>query len=111
VRTLAGGLKIQDLKVGTGATARNGTTVRVHYRGTLLSGKQFDASYDRGEPFEFSLPGQVIDGWNQGIPGMKVGGKRKLIIPAALAYGEQSPSPDIPANSTLVFVVELLGVS
>ena len=112
VRVLPGGLKVQDLKVGHGAPAVPGKKVTVHYRGTLTNGKQFDASYDRGEPFDFTLGGgQVIKGWDMGVKGMRVGGKRRLVIPAALAYGAQSPSPDIPANSTLVFVVELLKVS
>jgi peptidylprolyl isomerase len=108
--TDTGKLQKIDLKKGTGKEAKNGSTVSVHYRGTLLSGKQFDASYDRGQPFEFSLPGQVIDGWNQGVPGMKVGGKRRLVVPADMAYGAQSPSPDIPANSPLVFDIELIDV-
>ncbi len=112
VRVLPGGLKVQDLKVGHGALATSGKKVTVHYRGTLTSGKQFDASYDRGQPFDFTLgAGQVIKGWDQGVKGMRVGGKRRLVIPAALAYGAQSPSPAIPSNSTLVFVVELLKVS
>jgi peptidylprolyl isomerase len=108
--TDTGKLQKIDLKKGTGKEARNGSTVSVHYRGTLLSGAEFDSSYGRGEPFEFSLPGQVIEGWNQGVPGMKVGGKRRLIIPAELAYGAQSPSPKIPANSPLVFEIELIDV-
>jgi FKBP-type peptidyl-prolyl cis-trans isomerase len=112
VRVLPGGLKVQDLKVGKGAVATPGKNVTVHYRGTLTNGKKFDASYDRNQPFTFALDaGQVIKGWDQGVKGMKVGGKRKLTIPAPLAYGANSPSPDIPANSTLVFTVELLGVS
>lgn len=104
-------IQITDVKVGTGAVATEGKSLSMHYRGTLLNGKQFDSSYDKGQPFNFVLgAGQVIKGWDQGIKGMKVGGKRKLVIPSDLAYGAQSPSPDIPANSTLQFDVELLGV-
>lgn len=105
-------LETTDIQVGTGAEAVDGKNVTVHYTGTLKSdGSKFDSSLDRGEPFSFVLgTGQVIQGWDQGVAGMKVGGKRKLVIPAALAYGEQSPSPAIPPNSDLVFEVELLGV-
>jgi FKBP-type peptidyl-prolyl cis-trans isomerase len=106
-----GKLQLTDTKVGTGATATEGKSLTMHYRGTLLNGKQFDASYDRGQPFTFTLgSGQVIKGWDLGIKGMKVGGERKLVIPADLAYGEQSPSPNIPPNSPLVFEVKLLDV-
>ncbi len=104
-------LKIVDERVGTGPTANTGDQLSMNYKGTLLNGKVFDQSYGRG-PFDFQLgAGNVIKGWDQGIVGMKVGGKRKLVIPADLAYGAQSPSPDIPANSTLVFEVELLSVN
>lgn len=105
-------LETTDIQVGTGAEAVAGKNITVHYTGTLKSdGSKFDSSLDRGEPFSFVLgTGQVIQGWDQGFAGMKVGGKRKLVIPAALAYGEQSPSPAIPPNSDLVFEVELLGV-
>lgn len=105
-------LESTDTQVGSGAEAVAGKKVTVHYTGTLKSdGSKFDSSLDRGEPFSFVLgTGQVIQGWDQGFAGMKVGGKRKLVIPAALAYGEQSPSPAIPPNSDLVFEVELLGV-
>ena len=101
-----------DIQAGNGAEAVAGKKVTVHYTGTLKSdGSKFDSSLDRGEPFSFSLgAGEVIQGWDQGVVGMKVGGKRKLVIPAALAYGEQSPSPAIPPNSDLVFEIELLGV-
>ena len=101
-----------DIKVGDGAEAVSGKKVTVNYVGTLKSdGKKFDSSYDRDEPFSFTLgAGEVIQGWDQGVAGMKVGGKRKLVIPAVLAYGEASPSPDIPPNSDLVFEVELLKV-
>lgn len=101
-----------DIKVGEGDEAVAGKSVSVHYTGTLKSdGSKFDSSLDRGEPFTFNLGGgQVIKGWDQGVVGMKVGGKRKLVIPAELAYGEQSPSPAIPPNSDLVFEIELLEV-
>ncbi|MFC1656424.1 FKBP-type peptidyl-prolyl cis-trans isomerase [Patescibacteria group bacterium] len=99
------------LQEGKGVESKAGDTLSVHYTGTLLDGTKFDSSVDRGEPFEFELgAGQVIVGWDQGMLGMKVGEKRKLIIPADLAYGEQSPSPDIPPNSTLIFEVELLEI-
>ena len=105
------GLKIEDSLVGTGAEAVPGKNLSMHYVGTLLNGTKFDSSRDRGTPFEFTLgAGQVIQGWDQGIVGMKVGGKRKLTIPASLAYGEHSPTPAIPPNSTLVFEVQLSGV-
>ena len=104
-------LQITDERVGTGPVAKVGDTLSMNYKGTLLNGKVFDQSYGRG-PFEFQLgQGMVIEGWDKGIVGMKVGGKRKLVIPAKMAYGAQSPSPDIPANSTLVFEVELLSVN
>lgn len=103
-------LKIEDKIIGTGAEAKIGHQITVNYIGTLENGKKFDSSYDRGQSFIFTLGmGQVIKGWDQGIVGMKVGGKRKLIIPAALAYGNQATG-DIPANSTLVFEVELISV-
>lgn len=103
-------LKSEDIVVGTGAEAVSGKKVSVHYVGTLTNGTKFDSSRDRGTPFEFDLgAGQVIKGWDQGVVGMKVGGKRKLTIPASLAYGAGSVGA-IPPNSTLVFEVELLGV-
>lgn len=103
--------KIDNLKIGEGTEAKTGNTVFVHYTGTLLDGKKFDSSLDRGQPFSFVLGrGQVIPGWEQGILGMKVGGKRKLIIPPSLAYGEKGAGGVIPPNSTLVFEVELLNV-
>ena len=106
-------LKIEDLTVGTGAEAVNGKTVTVNYSGTLTNGTKFDSSYDRGAPFQFVLgAGQVIQGWELGVAGMKVGGKRKLIIPPALGYGDRNIGNGlIPPNSTLIFEVELLGVS
>ncbi len=104
-------ITIEDILIGQGTEAKTGNTVSVQYRGTLLNGIQFDSSYDRGEPFSFTIgQGQVIQGWEQGIPGMKVGGKRKLIIPSAFAYGDQAVGKVIPPNSTLVFEVELFSV-
>lgn len=105
------GLRYQDVKVGAGEEAVAGRTAVVHYTGWLTDGKKFDSSRDRGEPFSFPLgSGQVIPGWDQGVAGMKVGGRRKLVIPSDLGYGAQGAPPDIPPNSTLVFDVELLGV-
>jgi FKBP-type peptidyl-prolyl cis-trans isomerase len=104
-------LEVVDLVVGQGAEAVAGKRVSVHYTGTLTNGSKFDSSLDRGKPFEFQLgAGQVIKGWDQGVAGMKVGGKRKLTIPADLGYGARGFPPVIPPNSTLVFEVELLGV-
>jgi peptidylprolyl isomerase len=102
----------KDLKVGTGAVATPGKTVSVQYVGvSALNGRQFDASWDRGQPFSFALgQGQVIPGWDKGIPGMKVGGRRELVIPAKLAYGAQGSPPAIGPNEPLVFVVDLLSV-
>ena len=113
VITTASGLQYQDEVVGTGAPAKSGQMVAVNYTGTLTNGTKFDSSFDHNppEPIIFQLGvGQVIKGWDEGLSGMKVGGKRKLVIPASLAYGSQSPSPLIPANSVLVFEVELVGI-
>ncbi len=104
-------LVIQDLVVGTGETAKTGDVVTVNYIGTFTDGKKFDSSYDRSQPFSFQLgAGQVIKGWDQGIAGMKVGGKRRLVIPGDLAYGPQGFAGFIPPNATLVFEVELLSI-
>ena len=108
--TQDGGLIIQDVSVGIGAEAKTGSEVTVNYVGTLENGTKFDSSYDRGTPYPFTLGArQVILGWEEGILGMKVGGKRRLVIPPNLAYGSQVYGP-IPANSTLIFDVELLDV-
>ncbi len=105
------GLIYQDTQVGTGAEAQKGQTVEVHYTGTLENGTKFDSSRDRNQTFKFQLgAGQVIKGWDEGIVGMKVGGKRKLTIPSDLAYGSRGAGGVIPPNATLVFEVELLGV-
>src|ERR1041384_4159645 len=104
-------LKKEDVKVGTGALAEAGKTVKVHYTGWLTDGKKFDSSKDHGQPFTFQLgAGQVIKGWDQGVAGMKVGGVRKLTIPPNLGYGASGAGGVIPPNATLVFDVELLGV-
>jgi FKBP-type peptidyl-prolyl cis-trans isomerase len=100
-----------DIAAGQGDVAEPGRTVRVHYTGWLPNGKKFDSSRDRGEPFAFTLgAGQVITGWDEGVKGMKVGGRRKLVLPPAMAYGEAGAPPDIPPGSTLVFDVEVLGL-
>lgn len=104
-------LKIEDLTIGSGTEAVSGKKVTVHYRGTLTDGTKFDSSYDRGVPFSFNLgAGEVIKGWDQGVAGMRVGGKRKLTIPADLGYGATGAGEIIPPNATLIFEVELLGV-
>jgi FKBP-type peptidyl-prolyl cis-trans isomerase FkpA len=111
VITTDSGLQYQDLVVGTGAEAKAGDTVSVHYTGTLEDGTKFDSSLDRNTPFDFTLgAGKVIKGWDEGIAGMKVGGTRKLIIPAALAYGDQGAGSTIPPNATLIFEVQLLDI-
>jgi FKBP-type peptidyl-prolyl cis-trans isomerase len=105
-------LKIEDTKVGTGAVAKTGDTVSVQYTGYLTDGSKFDSSRDSGQPFQFTIgKGEVIAGWEQGIAGMKVGGTRKLTIPASLGYGAEGAGGVIPPNATLVFDVELMGVN
>ena len=111
-------LQLKDSKVGTGAEATSGKSVKVHYTGWLYDpkaanhqGKKFDSSKDHGDPFEFKLgAGQVIRGWDQGVAGMKVGGTRTLVIPSELGYGARGAGGAIPPNATLIFEVELLGV-
>ena len=105
------GLTIEDIVVGDGAAASAGQKVKVHYTGWLTNGTKFDSSKDRNDPFVFPLgAGRVIKGWDEGVQGMKVGGKRKLTIPPALGYGARGAGGVIPPNATLVFEVELLGV-
>jgi peptidylprolyl isomerase len=105
-------LVVKDLKEGSGPVAENGKNVQVQYVGiSFKNGRQFDASWDRGEPFSFQLgAGQVIPGWDQGVAGMKVGGRRQLVIPPDLAYGKQGSPPAIGPNETLVFVIDLEAV-
>jgi len=105
------GLKYLDLQAGTGAVATPGQQATVHYTGWLTTGRKFDSSVDRREPFEFRLgAGEVIKGWDEGVAGMKVGGKRKLVIPPALGYGARGAGGVIPPNAELIFEVELLGL-
>ena len=103
-------LQIEEMKIGTGESPKKGQTVVVHYTGWLTKGKKFDSSVDRGEPFEFQIGvGQVIQGWDEGVMTMRIGGKRKLTIPPEMAYGSRDVGDGlIPPNSTLVFEVELL---
>ena len=109
--TTASGLQYWDIVVGTGAPAVVGKGVKVHYSGFLTTGAKFDSSRDRGEPFVFQLgAGEVIKGWDEGVAGMKVGGKRQLRIPPELGYGDRGAGGVIPPNATLIFDVELLGV-
>ena len=110
--TTPSGLKYWDLKKGTGAVAKTGDPVKVHYTGWLTDGKKFDSSVDRGEPFGFKLgAGMVIKGWDEGVAGMKVGGKRQLRIPPDLGYGARGAGGVIPPNAELVFDVQLLAVN
>jgi peptidylprolyl isomerase len=104
-------LVVKDITIGTGAEAKDGNTVTVHYTGRLTNHKKFDSSKDRNQPFSFQLGrGEVIKGWDRGVKGMKVGGKRKLIIPAFLGYGDRGAGADIPPGATLLFDIELLNV-
>jgi FKBP-type peptidyl-prolyl cis-trans isomerase len=112
VVTTKSGLKYVELKDGTGQAAKSGDTVTVHYTGWLKNGKKFDSSVDRGEPFTFRLgAGMVIKGWDEGVQGIKVGGKRKLIIPPELGYGKRGAGRVIPPDAELTFEVELLKVA
>lgn len=107
----ASGLQFRDEQVGTGEEAKSGDRVAVHYTGTLENGKKFDSSRDRGQPFEFKLgEGRVIRGWEEGVAGMKVGGRRTLVIPPDLGYGSRGAGSVIPPGATLVFDVELLEI-
>lgn len=114
--TTASGLQYKDVKLGTGAVAKSGSKVNVHYTGWLQNpdgstGKKFDSSRERGQPFQFPLGGgQVIRGWDEGVQGMQVGGQRRLVIPAALGYGQRGAAGVIPPGATLIFDVELLGL-
>jgi len=109
--TTASGLQYEDVKEGTGASPTRGQKVTVHYTGTLPDGRKFDSSRDRNDPFVFQIGvGQVIKGWDEGVMSMKVGGRRKLVIPPALGYGARGAGGVIPPNATLHFDVELLGV-
>ncbi len=108
---LPDGLSYVDLVVGRGPMPKIGETVRVHYTGTLVDGKKFDSSRDRGTPFEFPLgEHQVIAGWDEGVATMRVGGRRKLTIPPALGYGDRGAGGVIPPGATLIFDIELLGI-
>jgi FKBP-type peptidyl-prolyl cis-trans isomerase FkpA len=109
--TTASGLQYEELTEGTGAVAKSGDQVEVHYTGWLTNGTKFDSSLDRGQPFAFQVgAGRVIKGWDEGVAGMKVGGKRKLTIPPDLGYGARGAAGVIPPNAVLVFEVELLRV-
>jgi FKBP-type peptidyl-prolyl cis-trans isomerase FkpA len=111
-KAMSSGLRYWDIKVGEGAEAKSGQKVRVHYTGWLTSGKKFDSSVDRGKPFEFDLGrGMVIQGWDQGVAGMKVGGKRQLKVPPDLGYGARGAGGVIPPNATLIFDVELIEIA
>ncbi len=110
--TLPSGLKYVEIKEGTGATPKTGQLVEVHYTGWLEDGEKFDSSKDRGKTFEFMIgKGRVIKGWDEGVATMKVGGTRKLIIPSELGYGSQGAGNVIPPDATLIFEVELIGIT
>ena len=110
--TTGSGLQYEDLVEGTGAQAKSGDNVQVHYTGWLTDGTKFDSSLDRRSPFSFKLgKGMVIKGWDEGVAGMKIGGKRKLQIPAELGYGSRGAGSVIPPNAVLVFEVELLKIN
>jgi FKBP-type peptidyl-prolyl cis-trans isomerase len=110
-KSTASGVQYWDITVGTGAQAVAGKSIKVHYTGWLTNGKKFDSSVDRGQPFEFQLgAGKVIKGWDEGVEGMKVGGKRQLRVPPAAGYGTQGAGGMIPPNATLIFDVELLEI-
>jgi len=105
-------LVIKDIEIGSGEEIKEGDLVSVHYKGTLEDGKKFDSSYDRGEPIEYTFGiGQVIQGWEEGLKGIKVGGKRTLTIPSEMAYGERGAGNVIPPNATLIFDVELVAIN
>jgi len=107
----ASGLVYETLKEGTGPVAKSGQNISIHYTGTLVDGKKFDSSRDSGSPFSTRIGvGAVIPGWDEGVPGMKVGERRKLTIPASIGYGERGSPPVIPGGATLIFDVELMGV-
>lgn len=107
----ASGLQYWDIRVGTGAVAKDGDHVRVHYTGWLTTGKKFDSSVDANQPFEFTIgQSEVIKGWDEGVAGMKVGGKRQLRIPPDLGYGDNGSPPVIPPNATLIFDIQLLKI-
>ena len=110
--TTSSGLVYWEIRVGNGEVAKEGSRVRVHYTGWLTNGKKFDSSVDAGKPFDFTIGnGEVIKGWEEGVAGMRVGGKRQLRIPPDLAYGtDGTPDGSIPPNATLIFDVQLLGV-
>ncbi len=104
-------LVVEDLKIGSGNEVKTGDNISIHYVGTLENGTKFDSSYDRGSPFETQIGvGQVIKGWDEGVVGMKIGGKRKLIIPPEFGYGSRGAGNIIPPNSTLIFEVELIDI-
>jgi FKBP-type peptidyl-prolyl cis-trans isomerase FkpA len=110
ITTTSNGLTIEDIVIGNGTEIKSGNTIKMHYLGKLSTGEKFDSSYDRNEPFTTEIgTGKVIKGWDEGVPGMKVGGKRKLTIPSALGYGERGIGP-IPGNATLIFEVEAVEV-